>query len=417
LGWDGNSFIMVSLAIYRLRCDYSSSFFDVVLYPINVSNGEVLAVGAPRGDSLFAASGHVRVFRLDSTSGTWMQLGSSIEGLNIGDQFGSSLAMSGNGMRIVVGSHHTFKSFDGSGQFFVFEHNELLGDWTPLGEVDAEGEGDQSGHSVSMDANGQRVAVVGTTKDSSGLATGHANVYALTLDANASQLWVKLGADLDGSSSDEKWARSIAISGDGMRVALGAYSNDADRGTAMNIGYVRVFEFDDTNMNWIQVGADINGIVAGDWFGFSVSLSFDGDILAIGAAGSTTYGLSSFVRTYELVEGAWFPMGSSVILGGGYSVDLSKDGKRLVTGSFRNSTDVQGSSGPGSFAVFEYQQGSGWVSVGEMIIGSTGSDMAGAAVAISSDGRRVVAASPGADVNGTAHVGRVDVYDYCDSSY
>jgi hypothetical protein len=62
---------------------------------------------------------------------------------------------------------------------------------------------------------------------------------------------------------------------------------------------------------WTQVGVDINGEAAGDGSGFSVSLSSDGAILAIGAHNNDGNGSASgHVRVYENLSGTWTQIGS-----------------------------------------------------------------------------------------------------------
>ena len=46
-------------------------------------------------------------------------------------------------------------------------------------------------------------------------------------------------------------------------------------------GYVRIYK--NVNNTWTQIGSDINGEATGDESGFSVSLSSDGSVVAIGA--------------------------------------------------------------------------------------------------------------------------------------
>ena len=58
---------------------------------------------------------------------------------------------------------------------------------------------------------------------------------------------------------------------------MGGYLND---GTGSNAGHVRVFDL--VGSTWTQVGGDIDGEAAGDFFGFSVALSSDGTRLAVG---------------------------------------------------------------------------------------------------------------------------------------
>jgi hypothetical protein len=54
----------------------------------------------------------------------------------------------------------------------------------------------------------------------------------------------------------------VALSDDGLIVAIGAFSNDGINGT--DSGHVRVYRFDGNA--WTQRGADIDGAVAGDLF-------------------------------------------------------------------------------------------------------------------------------------------------------
>jgi hypothetical protein len=61
-----------------------------------------------------------------------------------------------------------------------------------------------------------------------------------------------------------------------MIVAIGASYNNGNGG---NSGHVRVFERD--GEAWNQLGQDIDGEAAGDFSGYSVSLSSTGKVVAI----------------------------------------------------------------------------------------------------------------------------------------
>jgi WD40 repeat protein len=92
--------------------------------------------------------------------------------------------------------------------------------------------------------------------------------------------WTQLGADIDGEAAGDNSGWSVALSSDGTRLAVGAYGND---GTGTDAGHVRVFDWDENQSTWTQVGADIDGEAAGDQSGQSVDLSSDGTRLAVGA--------------------------------------------------------------------------------------------------------------------------------------
>ena len=58
--------------------------------------------------------------------------------------------------------------------------------------------------------------------------------------------------------------------------------NDGNGG---NSGHVRVYRRTDADskLGWMQLGDDIDGEAAGDWSGWSVSLSADGMTVAVGS--------------------------------------------------------------------------------------------------------------------------------------
>jgi hypothetical protein len=64
-------------------------------------------------------------------------------------------------------------------------------------------------------------------------------------------------------------------------------------------GYARVFKF--INNSWEKFGVDMKGEFEDDWFGFSVSLSADGSILAVGGHFNDGNGSDSgHVRVFKL---------------------------------------------------------------------------------------------------------------------
>ena len=94
--------------------------------------------------------------------------------------------------------------------------------------------------------------------------------------------WNQLGADIDGEAAGDQSGLSVAMSADGLTVAIGApkrrhYS-----------GHVRVVHYNGTD--WNQLGADIDGEAADDCSGSSVAMSADGLTVAIGAL-TTTHGM------------------------------------------------------------------------------------------------------------------------------
>ena len=148
--------------------------------------------------------------------------------------------------------------------------------WQQLGlTIDGEGVGDWSGASVSLSSDGRTLAIGAPYNSDSAEDSGHVRIYRL----NGNDQWVQVGADIDGEAEDDESGYSVSLSSDGQTVAIGAPYNS---GNGSYVGHVRIYRLD-ANDQWIQVGADIDGEADYDEFGHSVSLSNDGQTLAIGA--------------------------------------------------------------------------------------------------------------------------------------
>ena len=169
----------------------------------------------------------------------------------------------------------------------VLNDVESGGNWSQVGaDIDGEAADDWSG-SVSISADGTRVAIGAEGNDGTGTDVGHVRVYA-----ESGGTWTQVGADIDGEAAGYL---SIYLSSDGTRVAIGAAYND---GTGTDAGHVRVYA--ESGGTWTQVGADIDGEAVGDWSGLSVSMSSDGTRVAIGAPYNDGTGTDAgHVRVYD----------------------------------------------------------------------------------------------------------------------
>ena len=67
------------------------------------------------------------------------------------------------------------------------------------------------------------------------------------------------------------------------------------------------------NYNYTQLGGDIDGEAAGDYSGWSVSLSSDGSVVTIGAIGNDDNGSNSgHVRVYRYDGSSWNKLGEDL---------------------------------------------------------------------------------------------------------
>ena len=188
---------------------------------------------------------------------------------------------------------------------------------------------DLSGWSTDISEDGLTLAIGSILNDGANNAnTGSVRVY--TRD-NFDDAWVQKGVDIDGEAAQDYSGWSIALSDDGDRLVIGAVFNDD--GVNENTGHVRVYDWNSATSRWVQVGEDIEGGAAGDFFGFSVSLSKNKNFIAIGAP----YGLNTrgYVGVYHYDTGSWNRIAYNLEGGNngglfGKRLSISEDGSRLV---------------------------------------------------------------------------------------
>ena len=202
----------------------------------------------------------------------WVQRGQDIDGEAAGDNSGGSVSLSGNGNVVAIGAQFNDGNGDRSGHVRVYGWNGTA--WNQLGDdIDGEKKYDNSGNSVSISGDGNVVAIGASHSDGKGLDAGHVRVYQW--DGTA---WDQLGDDIDGEALGDLSGYSVSLSETGNVVAIGASHND---GSGIDAGHVRVYQWDGTA--WVQLGDDIDGEAEDDRSGYSVSLSNDGNVVAIGA--------------------------------------------------------------------------------------------------------------------------------------
>ena len=336
-------------------------------------NGSVVIIGAPRNDGNGADSGHVRIYR--NLSGTWTQWGADINGDAADDRFGSSVAISSNGSTIVVGA--PLWSANNNGRVKVFTNTS--GNWVQVGSsIGGSGNNAAAGSSVAVSSDGSIVAIGSPT-----FSTGATNRGAVQVYQNVSGTWTQIGGIIQGSGVELRLGSSVALSSDGTVLAVGATGN----GTSAYPGRVKIFR--NISGVWTQVGVDLIGTANGDAFGQGLSLSSDGNTVAIGAPYNSSNGFwKGHVKVYANNSGTWTQVGAT-IQGeandnqSGFSVSLSGNGSVLAIGASGNSN----TNGAYSGHVRLYRNNGGiWSQIGTDIDGEAANDGSGSSVSISSDG-------------------------------
>jgi hypothetical protein len=335
-------------------------------------------------------SGHVRVYSWDGSS--WQQLGQDIDGEAADDLSGWSVSMNDEGTVVAIGSIYNTGGGINSGHVRVYGYNGTT--WGQLGQdIDGEAAGARNGHSVSMNADGTIVAIGAT---GAGAGAGYVRVFNLVGGS-----WVKLGDDIPGEATLDQSGWSVSMSADVNRVAIGAIYNT---GGGINSGHVRVYEYNGSS--WQKLGDDIPGEAAGDFSGKSVSMNDDGTIVAIGAYANAGGGIySGHVSVYGYNGTTWEQLGQDIdgeAAGdvAGWSVSISNDGNIVAIGSPQSGNNV----GHAHVYIRDSNVIMGWSQLGLNINGDEDNEYSGEVVSISADGTKVAIGAAGSLASDPGHV-------------
>lgn len=382
--------------------------------PVSISkDGSIVAIGSSQNDGTVAASnrGSVRVYQRNISNATiapigWTKIGGDIDGEANGDQSGYSVSVSSDGSIVAIGAiTNAGTSGAGRGHVRVYQRDITNSTIAPIGwknlgqDIDGEADGDWSGFSVALSSDGFTVAIGASFNDGTSTDTSD-NRGSVRLYNLISNVWTKVGNDIDGEAFADNSGRTLSLSSDGTIVAIGSRTNDGTSGA--DRGSVRVYKRNTTEpIVWTKLGQDIDGEVAGDYSGSSVALSSDGTIVAIGAIYNSSS--AGHVRVYKNISDVWTQLGNDIDGErfndySGTSVSLSSDGSIVAIGAIYNEGTVTNSH-RGSVQVYIRDESApiGWTKLGSDIDGEAANDYFGTSVSLSSDGSTVAIGAYGND--------------------
>ncbi|MGX9728111.1 MAG: thrombospondin type 3 repeat-containing protein [Candidatus Electronema sp. VV] len=305
-------------------------------YSVSVADRTAL-IGAMRDNGKGSDSGTAYVFAL-SSGGTWTQQAKLVaDDGAAGDYFGYSVALSGDGNIALIGAPY---DSDKSGSVYVFVRSSD-GTWTQQSKLTA-GDGaaeDQFGYSVAFFGN---TALIGSPfDDDKGNESGSAYIFV----CSSTGAWIqqnKLTAT-DGWTGDY-FGHAVSLSGG--TALIGAFGDD-DKGSSSGSAYLFSPSVDGV---WTQQNKlTANDAAAGDYFGYSLSLS--GGTALIGAPFDDDKGAESgaayvFVRS---ADESWLQK-SKLVAGDGSADDqfgwsVSVSGNTALIGAPYDAGEQGGTSG------------------------------------------------------------------------
>jgi hypothetical protein len=290
------------------------------------ADGDTLIAGAASEDSAdrginergadnsLASAGAVYVFT--RSSGVWEQQ-AYIKASNTDstDFFGNSVALSDNGNILAVGAYgedsssreinqgEDDNSMENSGSVYIFTRNS--GSWWQEAYIKASNAdvGDEFGYAIALSADGGTLAVGADREDSAAIGIdgneddnsmdsehfGPGAVYVFTRNITywRQQAYIKAS----NTDFEDAFGGAVALSGDGNTLAVGAIWEDSaaievngdEADNSMGeAGAVYVFMRSDGIWEQ-QAYVKPNNTDYDDHFGYTLSLSVDGNTLAVGA--------------------------------------------------------------------------------------------------------------------------------------
>ena len=331
-------------------------------------------------------------------SPSWTKIGSDITGLNFGFK---SISINYDGSIVAFGNG----SFNSVVKVYKKNTNNT---WSQYGsDINGIKIDDAFGVSISLNSDGNIITIGGQNGDQVSPAktdVGYVNVYQYNVSSSS---WIILGQTIYGESAGDRFGRTVSLSADGYTFAASSPDND---GGGVDYGSVRVYNFNNTS--WVKLGQDIDHNEFTSYFGSSLSLSKDGQVVAIGSetySSGTNYSKGKvIVYKYNSSTLVWNIYGS-VFIGNllysylGSSVSLNQNGTILAIG------EKGFSSHTGRVMVYKYTNG--WVQYGSSLVGLSNADSFGYSVSLNNEGNILSIVSKESD-NPSNGMGNVDVYQY-----
>jgi hypothetical protein len=349
---------------------------DLFGWSVDLSgDGNTIIVGAIGNNAGFANTsnnGHARVYRntfnASFNSWSWVLLGQEINATASGVESGYDVGINYDGNTIVIGT-------PGQDRMRVFDLN-VSDNWSPRTSngynIFSSQSAQRAGHSVSINASGSVAAM--------GAPLGN-KVWIYDIDQDeGTGLMSGNPLVVPGTYA----GGSVDLDDEGNTVVVGAYKSNTERG--------QVLVYDFNGSNWVQRGQILSGVNNYDQFGFDVSMSNDGNTIAVGSKGwdsnpnNTTYEIGE-TAVYDWDGSSWVQRGSSIqgvniFDQCGFSVSLAGNGNRMAIG-YKGSNES--TSAAGLVRIFDWN-GNAWVQNGDPIYGDGASVYFGHSVGLSDNG-------------------------------
>jgi hypothetical protein len=205
----------------------------------------------------------------------------------------------------------------------------------------------------------------------------------------------------DDGAANDNFGNRVGVSADGNTMVAGALWDD-DMGADSGSAYI----FRWTGTNWITNKIVASDGAGGDRFGYSVAVSGDGGTVVVGAPfDDDNNPESGSIYRYHWNGSSWaedkFAVPAVEMLGSlGVSVAVTSDGNTIIAGAFGDNM------GAGTAYRFHWN-GTNWITNKFAALDSAASDNFGSSVAVSSDGDTIIIGAINGDQGAMTDIGTV----------
>jgi len=270
---------------------------------------------------------------------------------------------------------------------------------------------DAFGNAVAMSADGNTF-IVGANFESTSPNTNQGAAYVYIRSGTTWTQQAKLLAS-DVASNDYQFGESVSLSADGNTAIIGAALETTSPNSVNGAAYI----FTRSGTTWTQQAKLLASDRATyDYFGWSVSLSLDGDTALIGAWAEDTSSNSDNGAAYVFTRSAGIWTQQAKLLASdpassdqfGESVFLSGDSNTAIVGAKNNSTSPNTNNGA---AYVFTRSGTTWTQQAKLLTSDrVDSDLFGESVALSTNGNVALICSRFEDTSPNSNQGAAYVF-------
>ena len=252
-------------------------------------DGTTIACGAPFlsiDANTWSTLGLARVYRFNS--GNWLQVGNDFTGQAEDDWFGSDVSLNSDGNKVAISAKFSTVNGTESGYVKVFSWD--TNQWVQVGDDIIGEQGETMGASIELTPNANSLVVGAELSADAGTGKGKVVVFDLV-----NGLWQQRGNAVNGMSIYARFGHSVGISDDGNFIIGGAVQGN---GGGTNSGQIQAYYWDGSS--WQLLNEIVNGEAPQNYFGTTAVISGNGAIIAGGATGNSNVATNSgHVRVFS----------------------------------------------------------------------------------------------------------------------